>query len=58
MATSQTGMSSESIDRRTFSRLAPALASRDPDWIADTEDVRREFTHHLELDLSVTGPLV
>jgi phenylpropionate dioxygenase-like ring-hydroxylating dioxygenase large terminal subunit len=39
-------------------RAGGVFLPADADWIADTEDLRRGFVSHPELDLSVTGPLV
>ena len=42
--------------RRDF--LKGVFLTKDADWITDTEELRRGFVHHPDLDLTVTGPLV
>ena len=39
-------------------RAGGVFLAKDADWIKDTEELRRGFVHHPELDLTVTGPLV
>lgn len=39
-------------------RAGGVFLPRDADWIAETEELRRGFIRHPELDMSVTGPLV
>src|SRR6266542_7124110 len=39
-------------------RAGVVFLAKDADWIKDTEELRRGFVHHRELDLTVTGPLV
>jgi hypothetical protein len=39
-------------------RAGGVFLPRDADWLTETEDLRRGFVLHPELDLSVTGPLV
>jgi phenylpropionate dioxygenase-like ring-hydroxylating dioxygenase large terminal subunit len=39
-------------------RAGGVFLPRDADWLTETEDLRRGFVRHPELDLSVTGPLV
>ena len=39
-------------------RAGGVFLPRDADWLSATEELRRGFVQHPELDLSVTGPLV
>jgi hypothetical protein len=39
-------------------RAGGVFLDRDEDWLQGTEDLRKGFVSHPELDLSVTGPLV
>lgn len=39
-------------------RAGGVFLPRDADWLEATEDLRRGFSHHPDLDTTVTGPLV
>ena len=39
-------------------RAGGVFLPRDAEWLEATEDLRRGFSHHPELDTTVTGPLV
>jgi hypothetical protein len=59
-ALAEQGMTPPGVDHPEVfgARAGGVFLSKDADWLEATEQLRRGFVDHPELDLAITGPLV